>query len=146
MKMNMMQMMMTPVSAAGGASSSPWDMTELSATLTPSPVGGGPAAARSVPPASKSPHSFLGENSGLVNLDNLIGAPAGAAPPSAVQQGKGGGGQGCPEGVTLRVGCELATGLGVGVVSEAAKCGLSYTSHCEGVENGKSMCVWSLFK
>ncbi|XP_043191089.1 epsin-1-like isoform X2 [Amphibalanus amphitrite] len=69
--------------AARGAAGSPWELGELSAALTPSPVAGAPAGRP--PPASKSPHSFLGENSGLVNLDNLIGAPAGAAPPPAAQ-------------------------------------------------------------
>ncbi|XP_037094164.1 epsin-1-like [Pollicipes pollicipes] len=70
---------------ARGASSSPWDMTGLGVTLTPSPVGGASAAAPAPakPPTSKSPHSFLGENSGLVNLDNLIGAPAPQPAPAA---------------------------------------------------------------
>ncbi|XP_054281853.1 epsin-1-like isoform X2 [Macrosteles quadrilineatus] len=64
----------------GTISPDPFDLTGLTNSLTPSPSN--------VPPPKKTPQSFLGENSALVNLENLVtktsltSAPAVPTPPA----------------------------------------------------------------
>lgn len=65
----------------GSLSPDPFDLSGLSNSLTPSPATVAP---------KKTPHSFLGENSSLVNLDNLVTktslppAPTVPVPPAAM--------------------------------------------------------------
>ena len=48
---------------ANGSSSSPFDLAAMDAVLTPASTGAKP---------KKSPETFLGPNSNLVNLENLV--------------------------------------------------------------------------